>query len=207
LSFVAASDAEGVFMSRRVLGFLVALVLGVTARAANATPITYTESGVATGSLDGVAFRDALVTITLTGDTTGATGGPGFFTNAGPATVNVAGFSPATLLGSIIVFDNTSTPGAGIEDLTAGGDILDTLLDPAFATYGLTTSLGPITGPAAFNPGKVFSTTSGNFIITAVTTSTFTAVTAAPTPVPEPTSLLLLGTGVVGAALRRRKRA
>jgi hypothetical protein len=172
-----------------------------------ATPITYSEAVTATGSLGASAFTNALVTITLTGDTANVTG-LGTFLNPGVATVAVSGLGTATFTDSDLrAVDNQALARAGISDFTLGRAILftDNLV---FATYDLKSPIGPIFGPAVFNINFGFPTTLGNFSLASISgTSSFTATTV-PT-VPEPTSLLLLGTGFVGIIARcsRRKRA
>src|SRR3977135_3128278 len=72
-----------------------------------ATPITYTEQAVATGRLGASAFTDALVTLSLTTDTSAVTGPPGFSNvSGGTPPVNVAGLGTATFTDPINILDN-----------------------------------------------------------------------------------------------------
>ena len=77
---------------------------------------------------------------------------------------------------------------------------------PAFSTYDLRTSIGPVVGPAVYRPGLAFSTTAGDFILTSASDVTYAAVAATATAVPEPGSLMLLGAGLFGLRLARRLR-
>jgi len=70
-----------------------------TSSPALADGVTYTETDVASGSLGGASFSDALVTITLLGDTsTSTTGIFGALEVFGPTTVTVDGIGTASLL-------------------------------------------------------------------------------------------------------------
>src|SRR5262249_43357886 len=145
-------------------------VAGVVPRA-YAVPITYSVSATATGSLGGSPFTDALVTITVSSDTSTVSGGGNFFSNTGPGTAAVAGIGTATLTGGGLVFANhtggpTNIGAAGIET-ALGGDILDTV-NAAFASYDLKSAIGPISGPPIINSGTPFPTSLGSLILTSV---------------------------------------
>jgi hypothetical protein len=184
----------------------IVLLLGLTGvvAAAYATPITYTEEATATGSLGASSFSDALVTITLTGDTSAVTGVT-FFLNVGPATVTVAGIGTAAFTDLTEAVDTPSPPRAGVADVTQFGAFILAVEDAAFASYDLKTAFGPVVGSPVFNPGQTFPTALGDFSLTAVGDVTFTATTEA--PVPLPASILLLGTALAGFAGLNRARS
>src|ERR1700691_4207007 len=123
--------------------FRLAVLASVLCVAAQASIYDYTEQQIGTGSLDGVAFANALVTIVLTADTSGVTptSTPGLYDNRGVATLTVAGISGvATFSGVSQVFVNQGgAVGIGNGATTSAvADVLDTV-SPIFTTYGLAT--------------------------------------------------------------------
>jgi hypothetical protein len=173
--------------------------------AAHATPIVYSVTGTATGTLGGSTFTDQLLTIAFAGDTDNVTGGSGFYTNGtGTGTVLLNGTTVATFTEAVYFFDNQgfSPSTAGIGD--GQGSIFDTF-NSAFASYTGSTEIGPLSGGAFIRPDLSFSTTAGLFNISSVSgDSTFLATTTAAAP--EPSSFLLLATGVLGTATAMRRK-
>jgi hypothetical protein len=69
------------------------------------TPITYTESATASGSLDGISFTDATVFLSMTNNTTNVVASlVPIFTNSGTATVSVGGGPAVTFIDQDEVF-------------------------------------------------------------------------------------------------------
>jgi PEP-CTERM motif-containing protein len=212
----------------------VGLLSGVTR--VQATPITYTETATLSGTIGGTPFpftggtlfTNALVTLTLTGDTSNVSPGPGslspFLVNVGLATINIAGVGTATFTDVVEVVStyNTLVPSAPFNGLPVemiatwdtppnNGTSITGVLgigNPAFFGYNLQSSEGPFSGPAFASQGFGFHDTSLGILhfTSRPETGTFTATASSPTPVPEPASLVLLGTGLVLAARRRFTR-
>jgi hypothetical protein len=220
-------------MRMRILVALFALLAtGVTAKADPIT-VTVTDSAyVAVHNLtpnSGIFFPN--VTVTFTGDTsdlvdnsTGYIGTSGRGTPVygdplyyipGTGDIQIGGLGTFTIDEPIEFFDNQVTSIAGISTYSDGGSgrtILATE-NAAFSSYTGDTSIGPLSGPVS--PLEVGFHTSGGFMVLGPgsyqyadgTPSTLTAsVDTAPAPTPEPSSIVLLGTGILGFAATIRRR-
>jgi hypothetical protein len=167
---------------------VVAMGLLFEARSASAGMITYVETATASGSLGGTNFTFAQVTITATADTANiilSDPTDMFYkvTNMS-TTVDVAGVGSAMFTDAIFTGVVQLFQVAGFSD-PKSEDILDTK-SPAFSTYDLSTSIGPLSGTTVINPGFAFPTTAGDLILTAAVAngdSTFQATLAA---IPSP---------------------
>ncbi len=173
--------------------------------ALSAATLTYTEQTIATGSLGGTAFTNALVTLSLTGNTAAITEPlTNVFAIVDPATVAIGGLGTASFTDQIQVVDNETVGVAGFGDISAGFAIQATN-NAAFATYNLGTAIGPVSGSTTFNSGQSFATDRGAFILTSVGGSTFTASAASvPEPVEAAPAALTLGAVLVLAGMRRK---
>jgi hypothetical protein len=167
-----------------------------------ASPIIYQFNAIGSGSLGGNSFDNAAITITANTDTSQIfTYSPGILHVPNlSATVYIAGLGTAT-------FDNTrdfvnQNTGAGISDGVLGYDIL-AVATRSIGTYDLSTSIGPLSGQAAFNVGVAFGTTEGDFILTSASSGIFQATIE---PVPEPSACMILGFGAVGLLTFKRAK-
>ena len=189
----------------RVVVTILAAAFFCSVTQVQASPITYSLTSTATGTLGASSFTNALVTVTVTGDTANVMPfGPVVF-NTGAATVSVGGVGTATFTDPIEIFSTLNdlnifgVPAVVILDGPLGsgtGILLQT--GSVFLTYDLRGPLGPISGPGGVASGSqitpIFPTTAGNLtwaIGQPLGTSTFTAVVT-----PEPGTLLLLGSGL-----------
>jgi hypothetical protein len=185
---------------------------------AGASPITFTISTTGSGTLGALAFSDATIVFTAVTDTTFILNGvPNQIGDAGSATsspqntftVSILALGSWLLTDPVDFFDDRTKGFAGFQDLNETLDVITDLLDesdPAFSTYDLKTSLGPISDSIANGTGIFTSvpTTGGTLAFTTNSTNaSFQAV--GPSSVPEPGSLglMLAGAMVVGFKIVR----
>jgi len=190
---------------------VVLAAIGILAGVASAGPITYVETTTATGSLGGTAFTDALLTVTLVGDTSNIAPGPApfgaFLVNPGSATIKIAGLPIATFTDLVEIVGTFNQPAPSpfgapylliaTLDNPQGTSVTGVVYesDPALLGYNLT-GLGSVsaTGGSASGSLGPHNTTGGVLLFSSAQNpqpATFTAT-------PEPTSAILLSTGLLG---------
>ncbi|HEV2098706.1 MAG TPA: hypothetical protein VGR45_07235 [Stellaceae bacterium] len=137
--------------------------------------ITYAQQVVGSGMIAGQTFANANVLLTMNSDTsTVVKVNDRVSVNHGTLSVNVSGVEAE--FGVSQIFNSQESAEAGFQPAGTGLDVLTTS-NPTFATYDLTTSIGPISGTPGINPGHRFVTTDGNaFVLNSVAPqATFTA--------------------------------
>ena len=172
-----------------------------------ASPITYEIQGLASGSIGGTAFTNDAFTFIGTANTTGSVhDGEGDSTNAlSSLTLNLVGFAPAVVTGASPVFETQLEGPNG----TAGFGLASGLFEvrgTGLATYNGVSNQAPTT-VTADSLGNTIPTSDGNVKFTGTSALLFSAY---PTPVPLPSTIGFLGSGLVGlfgvpALLRRRR--
>ena len=184
-------------MNAKVLAAFLLLATGAVSTPASAILITYTQTAVVSGSLNGTAFTDNVLTLTMTGDTSNII--PEFQLYA-PLAFTLSGGGSGVFTGETSI--NLQQVGqAGLVVFLVATDF--TFIDaPEFATYDLSTAFGPVTSEDAFVYGVPLPTSAGDLILDPFTigTATFTAT------IPEPSTwaMMLLGFAGLGIAGYRR---
>jgi hypothetical protein len=188
---------------------LAAIISVLCVANAKAVPITYTEFATVSGTLNGVSFPSGeVLTLTGTGDTTNVVNViSNVFVNivttaSFTLSVSVGGVGSGTFTDTISVFVSQSN-SAGFNDQDVISIILETLSNTAFASYALSTSIGPITGTSGINSGASFPTTAGALVLTS---SAGNATWASTVPLPTALPLFATGLGALGLLGWRRKR-
>lgn len=190
----------------------VAASLALAGSLAAAVPITYTFTGLTTGSLSGQAFSDQPLTVVITGDTSNVS--LSIFGSDTPG-IN-AGLSNALTLGSLLstsitepglyVFNNQPARVAGF-GTSSKLDLFNVGQSDELASYNLASNIGPLSFANAWFISQFNNVSLANG--GALTISSATGVTFGASLVPEPATyaLWLLGLAAVGVVARRPSAA
>ena len=197
----------------RIVGLMLALLV-LHAPSAFSEPITFTHQGTGSGTIAGNPFTNAMFTITALGDTNNRVShSGGAFINHDTVSISITGVGNFLFTTPTRTFVNHSARLVGFSRASSPAlDLFNGPTNPIFSTYNMLTSIGPVTGTGqllqwAAPPPFLLPvlTTDGQLVFNnAATTATFTATVGQ--VIPEPTTLLLLGTGLAGVAAKVRKR-
>jgi len=209
---------KGFVMVLRLLSFfsLSCLLMASTAQSA---VVTYTlTGGKVSGTLDGVAFSNANITVTADADPSnfvlGTVGGFPVLAQQAVTTVTIDGISPFVFLnpnfGPVLV-DTTFVfgPGTGFGGFAFEDVALDDL--KGLAALGAMPSFSgsvTINGSLGVTAGETFHTSAGDLIFANVgddALATFSGEFTS-SAVPEPTSMAIFGLGALGMAAYRARR-
>jgi hypothetical protein len=191
-------------------GFLASVCMATTAPAAL---VTYTFSGLGSGELGGTAFADKAFDIVLIGDTDlvvdpFATGQVFEISPLQSARVAIDGFGDSVVISSTRLGLNRSANVFFLGPIF-GPDYLDLSVSDAQETaFTFAAPYGPVGGAAnTFGQFTGVATTQGALSFSSVSEVSFAATTGPAAPIPEPVAwtLMIVGFGAAGAAMRRRR--
>lgn len=219
---------------KQIVAFAAPMIFAILSFASNAhaTPITYELSGTASGKIGATTFTDAAVDLIGVGDTAGITslfGGVIFGNPFTAFTVTIGGVGTATITDQSAIWAIPAPSGLvpqpaiifGREDRVGGVPVLDSITGIGIvASAGLAgyedgapvppiTDLGGIGFPGCGGIGEdpCIHTTLGLLSFDSNPFPPTGEATFAAEPVPEPTTLFLLGGGLAALAGRSRTRA
>ena len=190
---------------RYLAGLVVACLLAVPAAAATIT-LSHAGSALAGGSIGGVAFGPTDFVITAVGDTNNREDfGFGYALAHRSASIAIDGVGSFDFVDPTRTFVNNDVQGVGFGSPV--GDLFDGPLNTAFASYGLDTSIGPISGRGEIIQwGLLNITTSGGTLLLTSSPDVPASFEANVAPIPLPAGGLLLLTALAGVPMLRHQR-
>jgi hypothetical protein len=177
-------------------------VLVAVAPTAQATLVSFVHEGVGAGTLDGVPFPASAFTISALADTDDRFFYPNIYELFHlSSSISIDGLGTFDFLSPTRTFVNNDTQGVGFSG--PDRDLFDGPQNPAFATWDMTTPIGPFSGSGIIIQWGIstpIQTTGGVLrFFSSTSPVTFQAI-------PEPSTLALLGAMGLGVVVRRRGR-
>ncbi len=191
------------FSKALILSIATIALFTLSQGAARATPVSYTTAGSFNGGGNSIQFGAGanLLTITFTGVNSSVNADPSTFASLGEFQTIVSGTGATITPGTTFSLNITQTvPTAG------GGSLLGTLSgtitqnsSSGIVTFSVTSvTIGNVTYALTNNPLPLVPPSTNNGV-----TSVQAQIS---TPIPEPATMVLLGTGLAGLAAGVRKR-
>jgi hypothetical protein len=168
--------------------------------------ITFTQTGVGSGTVGTNTFTNAAFTITDTGDTANRVSfSGGYIIDATSASIVISGVGTLNFLIGTETFVSNTNQEVGFSR-SSGSDLYDGPDNAAFGTWDLLTSIGPISGSAYLMQWTLSPVNTSGGVLVFSDGSSPTVFTATIQTAPEPSSLMLLGIGMAGIGMLTRQR-
>lgn len=199
---------------RRTIFVVAAVLTLLFAMNATASMITFVETGTASGRYYGTKFTNLPFTITATADTDRRYWDPwlgdprGWEVDCATAFITIGDFQPVSFgagYTQFMILNDLKTVFFNVSGRDAWTFLTGPVSD-AFATWDMTTSLGPITGKGHGGiKFPVYSALADSISVKINGRTTFSATVEEMPSVPEPGTLALVGAGIFGLAVYRKR--
>src|SRR6266498_4055450 len=195
------------FLKSIFLGLLALVIVGATQKTARADEVTIT--GSTTGSVTGVPQLTFAGNAAFTGTTALGVGALSGANNLGSFFLSTA---PTQALSGTFTLNITFTAPTGItggQGTTYTATIIGSVspnIDQGGVNIHFASPTQSFTFSNASGSGSFSLTVADLFVETGRSANLTAGITGSQAPIPEPTTLLLLGTGLTGVAARLRQR-